>query len=190
MDKILYPLTNAQRLIGFAGQRIPGTAVNNIGGTLLIEDELDFDLLKAALHKCIERNESLRIRIVNTDEDANAIEQYFLLNTVRQYVHDGVDGEFELVDFTGKTMEEMEQRILEWNRVPIFRYNSQLYEFKMIKAPDGRCGIFSKLDHMITDAWTSALLCKDIIEVYYALKRGEELPRRVRSRRSLLAEPV
>ncbi len=171
-----YGLTNSQKVIGFASAIYPNSAVNNIGGSLLIEDDLDFDLLEKTLHLCIDRNDSLRLRFINSAQKADPVLQYFLLNPIKQYVSDEPHGNIGYEDFSGKTADEMDCRLLKWNRKPIDIFTSPLYEFTMIKAPDGRCGIFSKIDHMAADAWMSAMLCKEIIEVYYAQKKGKELP--------------
>jgi hypothetical protein len=56
-------------------------------------------------------------------------------------------------------------------------YEAPLYQFTMLRAPDGRDGVFVKLDHHITDAWNSALLSREVIEVYYALRNSLELPK-------------
>lgn len=175
-DLQLYNLTNSQKVIGYASALYPHGAVNNIGGSLLIEDDLDFTLLEKTLHLCIDRNDSLRLRFVNSASGASIIEQYFMLNSVQQYVTDEPHGEIGFIDFTGKTREEMNAVFLEMNRKPIDIFNNPMYEFTMIKAPDGRCGIFSKIDHMATDAWMTMMLCKEVIDVYYALKNGKELP--------------
>lgn len=176
MNEQTYPLTMGQKVIGFAGRLFPQSAVNNIGGLLLLEDELDFELLEKTLHLCIQRNDALRLRMLRTDETLSLIEEYFLLNTIRQYVCEETPAPIKFVDFSGKTEAEMDAELLEWNSRPIDIYRQPLYEFTMIKSWDGRCGVFSKIDHLATDAWMSILLCTEMIEIYYALKRGEALP--------------
>ena len=60
--------------------------------------------------------------------------------------------------------------------IPINIYKGPLFEFRMVKAPDGRYGVFSKIDHLVTDEWSCILLCKEVLEVYYALLHKKELP--------------
>lgn len=176
MQKTLYSLTSGQKIIGYAGRLYPQSAVNNIGSLLLIEDTLDLQLLERTLHLCISRNDALRLRIVNSNENISLEEQFFLMNCVSQYVSDENPAPIPFVDFSGKSEADMEKTILDWNSKPIDIYNCPLYEFKMVKAHDGRYGVFVKVDHLATDAWMSMLIAVEIIEVYYALKRGEPLP--------------
>ena len=177
MERTTYPLTFGQKVVGYAGKLFPKGAVNNIGGLLLLEDELDFELLQKAIKLCVARNDALRLRMVNSDDDLDLVTQYFVLGTVRQYVTDEPAADIPLVDFSGKTQQEMDEQILGWNRVPIDVFHEPLYQFTMVKACDGRQGVFSKIDHLATDAWMSVMIGVEIIEVYYALKRGEELPK-------------
>ncbi len=175
MQRATYPLTNGQKVIGQSGQLFPNTPLNNIGGLLLLEDDLDFDLLQKTIKLCIARNDALRLRLIKDNSDMDMIQQY-LYNMVRQYVTDEPIRDIPFVDFSSKTQQEMDDEILRWNSKPINVFEEPLCEFVMVKSHDGRQGVFSKIDHMATDAWMSAMLGAEMIEVYYALKRGEELP--------------
>ncbi len=175
MERITYPLTSGQKVIGQSGQIFPGSAVNNIGGLLLLEDDLDFDLLQKTIQLCVSRNDALRLRLVKSDDEADLTRQ-FIFNKVRQYDTGKVPSDIPCVDFSQKTQQEMDDQIKLWNSEPIDVFESPFYEFIMVKSCDGRQGVFCKIDHMATDAWMSMMLCVEMIEVYYALKRGEELP--------------
>ena len=71
----LYELTNPQKSIWLTEQFYKGTAVNNICGTVLIDEEIVFDKLIDAINIFIRDNDSFRIHIV-LDKDGNA-KQYF-----------------------------------------------------------------------------------------------------------------
>lgn len=176
MKNELLPLSIGQKCIALARQLFPETPVNNIGGLILLEDNLDFDLLAKAIEICVQRNDAMRLRMYQ--KRSSLFKYEILINDImQQYVSEEKKVEVGFHDFSSCTVQEMEDTILKWNSIPIDIFNSPLYEFKMIKTPDGRTGIFSKLDHLITDAWSSTLVCREIIEIYYALLRSEELPK-------------
>jgi len=196
MKKRLYPLTMGQKEIAHAAQLYPNSAVNNIGGLVLIEDELDFNLMEKVIKTVVSRNDGLRLRLVKYQQwrrilletlynlnckakhlEINpAVKKFLFVESLRQKFVDNPSVKVGFVDFTGKTAQEMDDTIAQWNAQPIDVFNSPMYEFTMIKSWDGRCGVFSKIDHLATDAWMSTLLCREIVEVYYAMLRGEELP--------------
>ena len=66
----------------------------------------------------------------------------------------------------GKTMEEAEEIMKEWTRVPFKRDDSPMYRVVMIKTPDGFQGVYLLVDHMTMDAQSLICFLKDIIELY------------------------
>ena len=173
MKEKLYSLSVGQRTIAYAWLYSRDAAVNNIGGVLLMEDELDFELLAKSIRIIVEKSDALRLRIVKKMPILFP-EQVLLTEALKQYFSDDSDVPIDFVDFSGKTMEEMDDTILRWNAKPVDIFAGWLCRFTMVKAPDGRQGVYSKIDHLATDAWMSMLLCREIMGVYYALKRGEE----------------
>lgn len=180
MKNELFPLSIGQRLVAYAGQKYPGSPVNNIGGLILFEDSLDCDLLTKAIEICVQRNDALHLRMQQKRKlFLNA--EILMNDIIQQYVSEIEKVEVGFHDFSGCTTQEMEDTILRWNRIPIDIFDFPLYEFKIIKAPDGRTGVFSKVHHIITDAWNNTLITKEIIEIYNALLRSDELPKPLNS---------
>ena len=138
----VYPLTVAQKFHLYYLPFCPTAAVLNIGTSLTIEVEIDWDVLRQSINKAYERCEGMRVRLAK-DKEGN----YY------QYVVDHEDQDIEFVDFTGKTMEEAEETMKAWTRVP----------FKM---PDGFNGVYFLGHHMIVDAQSLIAFLKDIIELY------------------------
>ncbi len=150
-----YPLTAAQRFHQFYLNFCPKKQVVNIGTSLTIETELDFDVLKQSIHKAYERCESMRIRFA---EDGDG--------TWYQYVVEKDDRDIEFVDFTDRTVEEAESVMQSWTEVPFERFDSPLSRIVMIKMPDGYSGVYLLVDHFIMDAQSLICFLKDIIELY------------------------
>lgn len=176
MKNELLPLSIGQKGVAYLHQQFPDTPANNIGGLVLFDEKLDFDILEKAIVISVQRNDGLRLRMYRKKKPFMDID-VLLKDIILQYVNDEPKVEVGFHDFTGCSMQEMEETILQWNSIPIDIFESPLYEFKMLITPDGKSGIYAKLDHIITDAWNSALLCKEVIEIYYALLRSEQLPK-------------
>ena len=106
----VYPLTAAQKFHFFYLDYCPNKAVVNIGTSLTIETELDFEVLKTSILKAYERSESMRLQFAKDKE-----------GVWYQYVVDEVKQEIEYMDFSGVTMEEAEETMKKWTQVPFKR---------------------------------------------------------------------
>ena len=155
----VYPLTVAQKFHLFYLPYCPNAAVLNIGTSLTIGTEVDFDVLREAIYKAYERNEGMRIRFTK-DEDG----------TCYQYVVDSETDKKErtidFVDFSDKTMEEAAQIMQKWTTVPFEFEDSPMNKIVMIHTPDGFNGVYFLGHHMVVDAQSLIAFLKDIIEIY------------------------
>lgn len=151
-----YPLTKAQKFHVFYSEYCPKKEVLNIGTSLTIAYELDLEVLKQSVYKAYERCESMRVRFTYDKKE----EQWY------QYVADKEERDIEYVDFTGKTMEEAEQIMTQWTRVPFPREDSPMNRVVMIKTPDGNQGLYLLGDHMLIDAQSLIQFLRDVIELY------------------------
>lgn len=151
----VYPLTAAQKFHLFYQNFCPKKEVLNIGTSLTIEVDLDWDLLKQSIYKAYERCESMRVRFAK-DKDG----------TCYQYVVDREERDIEFVDFTGNTMEEAEEIMKKWTAVPFRLQESPMNRVVMIKMPDGFGGIYLLGDHRLLDAQSLICFIRDIVELY------------------------
>lgn len=65
----LYPLTAAQKLHYFTVSYCPQKQVLNIGTSLTIEADVDFDVLKESIYESYDRCEFMRIRFCKDKKD-------------------------------------------------------------------------------------------------------------------------
>lgn len=151
----VYPLTAAQKFHFFYQNYCPKKEVGNIGTSLTIQVELDWDVLKKSIYKAYERCESMRLRFALDKE-----------GTCYQYVVDKEERDIEYVDFSGKTMEEAEEIMRGWTQVPFKLEDSPMNRIVMIHTPDGFNGIYLLVDHKTMDAQSLICFMKDIIELY------------------------
>ena len=151
----VYPLTVAQKFHLFYQQMCPKKEVVNVGTSLTIEVDIDWDLLKQSIYKAYERCEGMRVRFAK-DKEGNCY----------QYVVDKEERDIEFVDFSGTTMEEAEKTMQAWTQVPFKFEDSPMNRIVMIKMPDGFNGVYLLGHHMILDAQSLICFLKDIIELY------------------------
>lgn len=158
----VYPLTAAQKLHLFSLKYCPKKQVLNIGSSLTIQVDLDWDLLREAIKQAYARCESMRLRFTH-DKEGN---EY-------QYIADREEREIEHFDFTGWQECHAKQKLEEWTQTPFERYDSPLNRIVMIKLPDGYQGLYVLVDHMTMDAQSLILFLKDIIEIYCSMQYEE-----------------
>lgn len=154
-DYKVYPLTAAQKFHIFYQNFCPKKQVVNIGTSLTIEAEINFDELKKSIYKAYERCESMRLRFV---KDTDGV--------LYQYVTDKEERDIEFCDFSSKTMDEAEAIMKGWTEVPFEIQDSPMNRIVMIKMPDGFSGVYLLVNHLIMDAQSLICFLKDIIEIY------------------------
>lgn len=151
----VYPLTAAQKFHIFYLNFCPKKQVVNIGTSLTIQAELDWEVLKQSIYKAYERCESMRIRFTE-DKDGNWY----------QYIVDKEEREIEFVDFSNQSMEEAEDVMRKWTEVPMERHDSPMNRIVMIRTSDGFNGVYLLVDHLTMDAQSLICFLKDVIELY------------------------
>lgn len=151
----VYPLTVAQKFHFYYQEFCPKKEVLNIGTSLTIETDLDWEELKKAIYQAYERCESMRVRFVRDKE-----------GTWYQYVVDHEERDIAFVDFSGQTMEEADSEMRRWTQVPFDKEEAPMSRVVMIRTPDGFCGLYLLVDHRIMDAQSLICFLKDIIEIY------------------------
>ena len=155
----VYPLTVAQKFHMYYAPHCPSMAVLNIGTSLTIEVELDWEQLKKSINEAYARSEAMRVRFARDKE-----------GTWYQYVTDPEETDIEFADFSGGTVEEAEAQMQQWTTVPFKMFDSPLTRIVMIRMPDGFNGVYFLGNHMIVDAQSLICFLKDIIELYCSAK--------------------
>lgn len=167
----VYPITVAQKFHLYYAKYCPNMAVLNIGTSLTIGTELDWNVLRDSINYAYARNEAMRIRFTR-DKDGECY----------QYIAD-VDEDFkertvDFKDFTDVTMEEAENEMQGWTQVPFEFEDSPMTKIVMIKMPDGFNGVYFLGHHMVVDAQSLIAFLKDIIEIYCnAMYEGVPFPK-------------
>ena len=154
MKKDVYELTSSQKAILSTEQFYSGTSICNIGGTLLFKEKVDFDLLEQAINIFIKKNDGTRIQLI--------IEN----NVPKQYIKPYEYLKLKLVEVSNDELNSLEESNIS---IPLNIINSQLFNFILVKLPDGTGGFTTKLHHLISDAWSMKLVIDQITSIYKKL---------------------
>lgn len=153
----MFKLTAPQRNVVETDKFFKNTAISNIGGYAIFDGKVDFEIMSEAINKLIEKADGLRIRLHEENEE------------MMQYVS---DFSYQHVDVTN-----VENDILlesnKWMETP-FDLTKELYDFKLLKYGE-RDGIFIKLHHAISDAWSMAIVLSKVIEYYDILRKNQNI---------------
>lgn len=161
MDNKLKKLTNPQNSIWLTDKFYDSSSLFNLGGTLLIHQKVDFDILERAINLFIQKNEGMRLA--------------FKLHAEKTYQYIQDYSYKKLAIYTVNSEEELHS--LEENFIHT-KFNISkgfLYEFKLIKLKNGHGGFNITLHHLITDAWSISLLVSEIIDIYSKLIKKEAI---------------
>ncbi len=159
-----YPLTSAQKLHYYSMKYCPKKQVLNIGTSLTIQVELQWDVLKECIREAIQRCEALRVQF-GEDKDGN----------VYQYVIEEQTAEIKHFDFGHWKEEDAHNKMTEWTSTPFELYDTPMYEVVMIKMPENFHGVYLKVNHLIMDAQSLIVFMKDVMELY-STRVYEDIP--------------
>jgi len=161
MDKKLYNLTNPQKSILLTEEYYKGTNINNICGTAIIENELDFDLLKKAISIFIENHDSFHFRLVMDN------------NEIKQYIDETQNIDIEIIDINSKDeIAHIENDLI--NHV-FDIYNGDLFCAKVFRLPNKTGGFIFNVHHLFGDSWTLGIVSNYVVKIYSNLLNGEEI---------------
>lgn len=161
MDKKIYDLTNPQKSIWYMEEYYKGTAINNICGSLTINEEVDFEKFKKAINLFVKLNESFQIRL-------------FIENSIpKQYFCEFKELNLEIIDINSN--DEILNIEKEMVNIPFNMIESPLFEFRIFRLPNGHGGFVVNTHHIISDAATIAIIGSSIARIYANLKNNIEI---------------
>ena len=144
-------LTSSQKSIWITEEYFRGTSTNNICATAVLKNTVDFNKLKKSVE--IVRNKYDNFKLKFKIEEGEVIQELSELD------------KFKIDVFNVANIEEMESKLQEIARKPFNIKNSELYKFYIFKFNNGTGAVGINVHHLISDAWTIALICKDVIKM-------------------------
>ena len=162
-EKKVYELTPAQDVVYLQSKLSIHKNVVNIVSSLSLDEEIDFELLKKAFNKVVERNDCLRIRFFKKGKKLlQCFEEKRELANIP--VHNF------------NTEEEQNEFISKFVKSPIRYLKGVVVEPIFIKTFDGKSMVLMKVCHLVLDIYGINIIYKDLLDVYKAIKNGEDLP--------------
>ena len=159
MGKDFYELTTPQKIIWYTEEVFKGTPIENITGTVIIPQKVDFQLLEKAINIFVERNDSFRLKFFTKN------------NSIYQYVDEYAYFPLTIIDVTTEVhFKKYSKKIAQ---TPFNILNSFLFDFKLIRFPDNHGGFIINMHHLISDAWSAGLGASEIIKIYTSLLKNK-----------------
>lgn len=178
MERKYYDLTPAQGLLIISQKATVHKQVNNLPTLVLLDKELDFDILRKAVMKVYERMDSLRLRVV---KDGKEMKQYFA-----EYEEPYI----KFLDFSGKSFEDMENELYKIAHKRVTVFGESMSKVYLIRSYDGKCGIYFVVSHMILDSWGITTFYRDVLQVYEAMVKGNDMPKPLAPYEPLLVRDI
>ena len=157
----LKELTSSQKSIWFTEQYYKGSSVNNICGSAVIEEQIDFEKMKKSIEIVCKKHENFKLRF--KVKDGNILQEL-------------VEEEKHNIEYIEVVDSQEMHKFLEKEVQKSFKIdNSQLYKFYIFKFKNGAGAFTLNIHHLISDGWTLAFICNEIIKTYSALKQNLEV---------------
>ena len=166
------PLSFAQRRLWLTYQLDPQDTSYNAPAAFQLDGELRPELLERALTLLIERHEPLRTTFVV--EDGQPV----------QVIHPAAPLQLTVVELTvadpaaaGATDEtaanaELERRLAEHEQRPFSLERGPLFRLELVRLGERRHVVIFDMHHIVRDAWSTAILVRELVEQYAALAAG------------------
>lgn len=150
-----YELTSPQKSIFITEQFYKGSPVNNVCGTAIMENELDFTILQKAIGIVIQNNDSFNMRLLLQN------------NQMKQYLSEYIPATIAIIDLSSKEElvcleKKMTSRVFDVLK-------DILFEFKIFRFPDHTGGFVINIHHLFTDSWSLGLIGREVVRAYSCL---------------------
>ncbi len=156
-----FPLSYSQQRLWFLDQLEPGSPLYNICSPIRMKGRLDEAALKNTLIEIIKRHEVLRTTFGSKN------------NEPTQIIHDAFVPEINRVDATDENT--LKAEIINESILPFDLENGPLLRAKQIRIAQDDNIIILTLHHIVSDNWSTGILIQEIMQLYPALAKGEEL---------------
>ena len=164
-----YPLSSAQRRVWVQSQWEEASIAYNRSGVYVFEGRLDLGALNDSFHQLIERHEILRTVFRENS-----------LGEVRQVIQAAGDTGFkiEYIDLRkgGEEQETLEAVIRRGYTLPFNLTEGPLLRASLCQIDDKTWILTFAMHHIIGDAWSMAVLLREMLLFYKACMQQEQVP--------------
>ncbi|RYD13942.1 non-ribosomal peptide synthetase [Staphylococcus equorum] len=142
-------LSDAQTEIIQLQEYYENNSINNISVIIYIKPGIKIEEIEKALNNLIKTHETYRIKLKKVKSE------------YKQYISEHKDKKIDFVDFKNNQV-GYTKWINEQARKNLFSTDSDLFDFKIVKLPTGKIGIFLMEHHVISDAWSITVAANTI----------------------------
>ncbi len=154
----MFELTSYQKNMYDTHCFFSDSGVCNVGGCLFFKRQIDLTKLELAINKLIMFSDGLRI---NIKTESLKVYQF------------AADYQYESIEVLNLKENEY-KAVLEARMAEPFDINNKLYDFAIVNV-EGETGVFVKLHHLVSDAWSLSVIAAKINEYYNAICEGNEI---------------
>ena len=160
MSEEIEELSNSQKSIWLTEQYYQDSNINNICGTAIIKEKVDFVKLQKSIELVCKKNDNFKLK-------------FFIDNGIVKQTLSNQLNKIDIINVANKKeLEQIREEIVQQK----FKVdNSLLYKFYIFKFSNGEGAFTLNIHHLISDAWTLAFICNEIIKTYSQLKKNEEI---------------
>ncbi len=162
------PLGLAQQRLWFLDQLEPGSPVYNISRRVRMQGALHLETLRQTLAALVARHESLRTRLVATEEGP------------RQVVSPSLDLPLLVTDLRALPSEQRESEArrlaVEEARRPFDLARGPLLRTTLVRLADDDHLLLLTIHHVVSDVWSMGVLFRELGALYGAFSRGDPSP--------------
>ncbi len=162
----LYPLTAAQNMHYQWIRQYHTQQVSGVSIVMAVKLELDFRILTRCINEETKRYGCLNLQFTAPD-DKGEIKQYF-----KRKIHRNI----KILNLSAMTFTQAEEAMQSMAYETFDGDNIPMYQFIMVRLPDGFNGFFVHLDHRLVDSCAIAIMVKDIMALYGHYKYGKAYP--------------
>lgn len=175
----LKKLLNPQIGIWEGEMAYPNEAQFNYAASVKFKDKINCELLEKAINISIQKNDGLRIHLV--EQNGTAM-QYFV-----PYKYKKID----VVDLSGYDDKKVKEWMQSKVRIPFKMIDSDLHYFAIIKTQNDGCTLLIKVHHLLMDAWALFNIFLNKLFWYYkCLENGVEINDDVPSYREYIDKAI
>ena len=156
-----YKLTNVQKNIYLTEKIYTNTSLNIIAGMLYINDKFDKEAAVMTVKKMISSNDAFKIKIFEEDNEAY------------QIFDENINLDIKVEDLSKLTKQEYEIYIENITK-KAFVLSDFMYDIRVFKLEENKTGIYVKLHHLISDAWSYANIINQLSAGYEEYTNKEE----------------
>ncbi|KAE9648633.1 non-ribosomal peptide synthetase [Pseudomonas sp. PB106] len=158
------PLSYAQQRLWLVQQQAPANAAYNLPRALRLDGDLDPQALENALNAVIDRHDILRSAFREIDGvPVQVVERSTRLNLKRQ----------DLVSLDAETREmHLQQRVQTQALQPFDLSRAPLIRTTLIKTGERTHVLLLNMHHIVSDAWSNAILMQDLARAYAQASAG------------------